>query len=86
ARRGLLVQRRCFGRKAYAYVDNDPLNLADPTGMGPIGWIVELGETTMRFVRPLFSQADAVAARRSGLKVLARISHRCQLVRIDPVI
>jgi RHS repeat-associated protein len=54
----------------YEYASSDPLDYLDPDGQGPIGWIVRLTEFGLEKVRPLFSKAEAVSARRNAENVL----------------
>ncbi len=55
----------------YTYVGNDPANLMDAMGTGPIGWIVKLTEKGMVLIEPLFEKSAAVAARRAEKNVLS---------------
>ena len=56
----------------YSYVGNDPVDRADATGDGPIGWVVKLTEKGLIRLRPLFDKAGAVAARKAGKNVEVR--------------
>jgi RHS repeat-associated protein len=55
----------------YGYVLNDPVNMADSDGLGPVGWIIRLTEDGFQKIAPLFSTAAARAARQRGENVLA---------------
>ncbi|MGC4099523.1 MAG: RHS repeat-associated core domain-containing protein [Nitrospira sp.] len=54
----------------YAYVSNNPLNLVDPSGLSPVGWIVQLGDKCMKKVKALFSDREMRQARSEGKDVL----------------
>jgi RHS repeat-associated protein len=56
----------------YLYVRDDPTDLNDSTGEGALGWIVKLTEEGVRLVKPLFSKAEAVAARRREENILVQ--------------
>jgi hypothetical protein len=53
-------------------VQNDPINLVDPDGLSPVGWIIKLTKTGYKKVCSLGSSAAARTARRQGENVLAR--------------
>ncbi len=58
------------GPNGYSYVKSSPLNLIDPSGLSPVGWIVKLGDKCMKKVKALFSDEEMRQARKQGENVL----------------
>lgn len=59
------------GLNFYEYMDGDPLNGSDPSGLGAYAWLIRLlNNGERRLIRPLESEAEAVAARRAGENVV----------------
>jgi len=56
----------------FGYVLQDPVNLFDPEGLSPIGWLVNLTNSGWKKVKSLNSKAAAERARRQGLNVMAK--------------
>jgi len=55
----------------YEYVGNDPVNLTDPEGTAPFAWLIRLlNNGERRLIRPLATEAEAVAARKAGQNVV----------------
>jgi RHS repeat-associated protein len=59
------------GLNLYEYVSGDPVNGIDATGLAsPYAWLIRLlSNGERRLIRPLASEAEAVAARRAGENV-----------------
>jgi RHS repeat-associated protein len=55
----------------FGYVGNSPGNWNDPYGLSPVGWIVKLTQAGIKRVKPLYSKAEAVLARKGENNVEA---------------
>ncbi len=59
------------GMNPYVYVQNNPVNLIDPEGLSPAGWIIKLTKSGYQKISTLGYSAAARQARRQGENVLA---------------
>ncbi len=66
------------GINPFLYAESNPINLIDPEGLSPAGWIVKLTNKGVRKIKKLKDVASASRARRQGKKCFSQKQANCK--------